>query len=513
MKRLTLCTICLGVFFLETWCLPILQHQGEEIYPDSINSRSFFQIDDSLLRISSPESYNRMRRAGVVYDTFSHIQKLHYTPNNPVTPHYLIITTPLLYDSLRTDIITYAEDVHAIYGYGIYLEVVDNPNPEQLKSLIIDCRNNCYQNNLCGVMFIGSLGEAYYEIENDHGKHGYQNWPCDLYFMDLNGNWIDSDNNGIYDQHTGDVAPEIFLARLSVQGLSAVGEEIPAIRKQLRKSHDFWWKADYNVSDKALCYIDDDWCMDYRFPLYDLNPIYGPNNIVNIRYCYTSSPFSPSDYLTRLSQNVYGFTLLASHSNPILHQFTNGDILISDILNNNSGCYLFNLFCCCACNWTSSSNPNYIGGAYLFNNGKTIAVVGTTKIGGMCGGNEFYSQFPSKNVGESFLYWWKTHCGNSHDNTTVYWHYGMTILGDPTIRLAHKVSDVCVNDLVLTSYPYMNLSNLVIFRAASTITVSDDFFIPQGVHVIFDAPQVIFEDGFTCPVGSSIETRHEGCEL
>ena len=513
MKRLTLCAICLGIFFVEVWCLPILQHPRKELYPDSIDSGSFFQIDDSLSKISSPESYNRMRRTGVVYGTFSHIQKEHFTPNNPESLNYLIITTSTLYDALRTDIITYAEDVHAIYGYGIYLEVVDNPNPEQLKSLIIDYWNNCYQNDLCGVIFIGSLGEAFYEIENDHGKYGYKNWPCDLYFMDLDGNWIDSDNNGIYDVHTGDVGPEIFMARLSIQGLSAVGDEIPAIRKQLRKSHDFWWKSSYNVSDKALCYIDEDWCYDYRFPLSDLNPIYGSNNIVNIRYCYTPE-FSPSDYLTRLSQNIYGFTLLASHSTSILHQFTNGNIYVPDILNNNSGCYLFNLFCCSACNWTSSTYPNYMGGVYMFNNGKTIAVVGSTKIGGMYGGsNYFYSQFPSKNIGESYLYWWNTYCGNSHTSTTVSWHYGMTILGDPTIRLAHKVSDVCVNNLVLTSYPTYNLSNLVIFRAASTITISGDFFIPQGVHVIFDAPEVIFEQGFTCPVGSSIETRHEGCEL
>jgi hypothetical protein len=43
--------------------------------------------------------------------------------------------------------------------------------------------------------------------------------------------------------------------------------------------------------------------------------------------------------------------------------------------------------------------------------------------------------------------------------------------------------------------------------------VSSSFTIPQGVHVIFDAPEVVFENGFLCPAGATFETRNEGCEL
>ena len=95
----------------------------------------------------------------------------------------------------------------------------------------------------------------------------------------------------------------------------------------------------------------------------------------------------------------------------------------------------------------------------------------------------------------------------------VSWNYGMTILGDPTIYLGHKVSDVCTNNLSLTSFPTNNTSNLVIYKAGTSINVSGNFIIPQGVHVIFDAPMVTFDPCFTCPVGASFETRNEGCEL
>jgi hypothetical protein len=50
-------------------------------------------------------------------------------------------------------------------------------------------------------------------------------------------------------------------------------------------------------------------------------------------------------------------------------------------------------------------------------------------------------------------------------------------------------------------------------KAGNKITVSGGFVIPQGVHVVFDAPEVVFDGTFTCPSGASFETRHEGPEL
>jgi hypothetical protein len=95
----------------------------------------------------------------------------------------------------------------------------------------------------------------------------------------------------------------------------------------------------------------------------------------------------------------------------------------------------------------------------------------------------------------------------------ISWYYGMTLLGDPTINFRHQVSDVCVENLTLTAFPSDDHSNLVLYRAGSSIYISDNFVIPSGVHVIFDAPIVTFANGFSCPLGASFETRKEGCEL
>lgn len=474
-------------------------------YPKSFHDGSIFHIDDSLLNVVWPNASIKPVSRAANRGIFSHTLRLHLTPNNTSTPYYLIVVENSLYSSISNEIKTYAEDAHAIYGYGIYVETVQYPTPEDVKSLILS-----YSNNLCGVFFVGDVGECMFEISNDHYEYGYKNWPCDLYYTDLDGIWTDSDSNGIYDGHSGDVSPEIFLGRLSTVGLSSSGNEADLIRRQLQKSHNYWWKSSYHTSNTALNYID----QIGAGALWLDNPslVFSSGNVTTIEYG-SNTNFSVSDYLSRISNSNYGFTHLAAHSTPDSHVFTNGYIWVFHIEEIDSYNYAYNLYCCSACNWTYGGALGYLGGAYLFNNGRTMTVVGTTKTGGMELPEYFYSEFPTHHIGDAFLNWRINVYGNYYSPSIVSWSYGMTILGDPIIDLRYEVSNKCVNNLVLTSFPNNNTSNLVLYKAGSSITVSGNFTIPQGVHVIFDAPNVSFDSNFTCPLGASFETRNEGCEL
>lgn len=478
---------------------------------DSIMDGSIFELDDILLDSVYPEASIKPTDIPVTNNNYSHSLKLHYTANNPNTPDFLIITPQSLYDSIHKEIKTYAEDLHTIYGFGIYIETVENENAGLLKSLI-----NNYQKNLYGVFLIGDLSECMFEIEKDYNNnvYGYKKWPCDLFYMDLNGNWSDTDTNGVLDTHIGDVAPDIVFGRLSATGLSSLGSEVSLIRKQLHKSHNFWWKSSFHSADTVLNYIYKDWL--HRFQSNYIASVFSTGLVDDIRNV-SGSPFSKSDYLNRLSLSQYGFVHLAAHSSPTLHTFKEdgGYIYLHEISESvlNNKCLAYNLFCCSACNWLAASSQGYLGGIYLFNNGRTLSVVGSTKTGSMLYSNLFYSYLSTRNIGEAFRDWWRTELGNSNTVNTISWNYGLTILGDPMINFRHQVSDFCVANLTLTSFPPNNFSNLVMFKAGNSIKVTDSFIIPQGTHVIFDAPQVYFEKGFTCPTGASFETRHEGCEL
>ena len=474
-----------------------------------------FNFDDSLLIASYPEA--GIKPVGTPQPApmlFQHSLKMHYTPKDTTYRNFLIITTESLYDSLSVELKTYAEDVHTIYGYGIYLETTTNASPYQVKNLIVS-----YQQNLIGVFLIGNIGECMFEISDDYSwlpnSFDYKTWPCDLYFMDIDGCWGDSDNNGTYDLHTGDVQPDIIFGRLSADGLSSLGSEVELIRGQLIKSHNFWWKSSYHSAQTALNYIYRDWVENRFFQQY-IASVFPSGNVVDIRDSLDIT-FSKSDYLYRLTQPVYGFTHLASHSGPTTHYFkqSGGNISLNEIMQSviYNNCYGYNLFCCSACNWLAANNQGYIGGVYLFNKGRTLALVGSTKTGGMLTSDSFYTSLSSKSIGEAFRDWWRTTMGNNHTNVEISWYYGMTLLGDPTIKFRHQVNDVCVENLTLTTFPSNDHSNLVLFKAGNSIYVSENFEIPAGVHVIFDAPVVTFANGFSCPLGASFETRNEGCEL
>lgn len=467
-----------------------------------------FQIDDSLLNIYDPESSVKPTQQ-IIYlpnDLYCD-EMIYFSPNDTSKSNFLILTTPILWDSLHNEIKTYAEDVHAIYGYGVYVDKVSTSSPEQLKSVIMS-----HKNKLCGVILIGDFVACMFESDNDYNQYGYRKWACDLFYTDLDGEWLDADTNGIYDHHSGNVAPEIYLARLSTSGLSALGNEVYLIKKQLIKSHSFWWDASFFKQDTVLNYINKDWV--HSFPASDISHVFSTNMVDDIRYGVDSC-FSKSDYLFRLSQSQYGFTYLAAHSSPTIHQFSDGNISVSQIKNISSNNYAYNLFCCSALNWLSSNYLDlYLGGAYLFNNGKTIAVIGSTKTGSMINGYYFYKQFDLKNIGSAFQYWWNHYYPvNYHSSYAISWSYGLTILGDPTIHFRHNVNNYCVNDLVLTSFPQNNHSNYILYKAGNSITVTNKFVVPVGVHIVFDAPSILFEQGFECPKGASFETRNEGCKL
>ena len=465
---------------------------------------SLFQNDNDLLNAEFPEASVKTYSVTPPSNNFTHTVQLYYTPKDTNTSRYLVLTTPTLYNELKNEIKRYAEDVHAIYGYGICVLSVENGSAEQLKSLI-----KSYEGDLCGVFFIGDLGEAMFEIDNDHGEYGYKTWPCDLFFMDLNGTWTDADGNGAYDAHSGHVTPEIFFGRLSARGAASMGSETDLIRCQLQKSHDYWWKSSHHPSSNILDYIDKDWPSTFNNS--QLSYVFSYSNVDLIKYGF-SALFSPTDYLNRITYSNYGFTHIAAHSSPTLHQFTNGYIYANDIKNINSSNYAYNLFCCSACNWLASNNC-YLGGAYLFNEGNTMAVVGSTKIGGMLGDNHFNSQFPTKHIGNALLTWWRNYPFSNNSLNTISWFYGMTLLGDPTINFRHQVSDFCGSSLVRTSFPSEDNSNLLLLKAEDSICVYQDFTIPQGVEVILDAPEVVIGNGFYCPNGSILEIRQEGCEL
>jgi len=121
-----------------------------------------------------------------------------------------------------------------------------------------------------GALFIGDIPTAWFQVRNDSFDSadfgGYAQWPCDLFYMDLDGEWRDDSvragyggagQDSIYDAHVGDVAPEIYVARLMPYGLSS---KLTRFRQYFRKNSAFRHDT-LRLPSKALFFIDDDWVL------------------------------------------------------------------------------------------------------------------------------------------------------------------------------------------------------------------------------------------------------------
>ena len=281
---------------------------------------------------------------------------------------------------------------------------------------------------LLGAVLIGPMPAAWYEIDDDYGDGEPAEFPCDLYYMDLDGNWIDSDRNGLFEDHkdgNGDRAPEIFIARIDT---SMHGEDERYSLLQNYFIRDLrYWNGEISLVHSGLTYTEDDWKV-YPDQTRSLSPLYQSayDSIIAPRT-------NRDDYLVRLADPVYDIVQLSCHSSSHAHHFTrSGQLFYHQVQEAPPAAVFYNLFACSSARFTET---NHLGGAYLYNDtSRALAVVGSTKTGSMLGFSNFYTPLAqNRSLGEAFLQWFQAMA--PYDFWEVCWHYGMCLLGDPLVTL------------------------------------------------------------------------------
>lgn len=424
--------------------------------------------------------------------TFSSNQK-----RSIVIDHYLIFVNEDLYDTLEDKIFRYASDIaQSFENYDILIIKVNGGNHTDIKDLILTHRTN-----LRGVTFIGEIPAAFFEIANDHNKYNYRSWPCDLYYMDLDGIWGDIDGNGIFDTHTGNIKPEIFVGRISAKNMGKNVSEIDCLNNYFDKNHDFWSGTTIINNKLGLSYTDKDWVNSSGFKT-DIQYLYGGANYV--AKSFGDSGFGKAEYLGILRDQSYEFIQLSCHASPTYLSMSGGGISSNEIFTNGTDAIGYNLFCCSACNWTAipeSASYCYLAGAHIYNpNKKSLVVVGSTKTGSMLKFKNFYTPLAQKkSIGEALKIWWNA-LPNEAENYRISWYYGLTIIGDPMINFFHKASGP--DQITLNGFDAENTSPLRNIVASSTI-IANNYIIPPNKQVTFNAPNVILNSGFTCSQGAT----------
>jgi len=361
-------------------------------------------------------------------------QKIYGFPLKDYPLVIIFIESELLTD-LSEEITLYNKTLGK-FGYETVMFQVSGVTPQDLKDEIINYWDEGY--NVCGSVLIGNLPTEWFHHENDF--YGPSEFPCDLFLMDLDGAWADTDSDEMYDSHTdgsGDTAPEIYVGRIDASKVP--GDEITILKKYFAKVYDFWSNAT-NQTLYGLTYTDKDWATyeDFRYDIgyayEDYEAIWYPN-------------VTRDDYVNNRIPNTYEFIQLSCHSSAQGHSFTTGGWASNDDIRSAPPRALFyNLFCCSSLRFTEY---NCLGNAYILDtNTPSLAVVGSAKTGSMLDFRYFYEPIGNgTSFGTAFKYWFEYEYPYSDDPggyNDISWFYGMTILGDPTL-IIHSIKNLPPN--------------------------------------------------------------------
>lgn len=336
----------------------------------------------------------------------------------------LVMVEKSIYSQIRDEVNEYINNI-GMTGYAVELIVADGGKPEEIKELLVASGAD-----LRGCIMIGRIPSAWFEVENDYDKYGHAEFPCDLFYMDLDGTWEDADGDNKYDTHkagAGDQQPEIFVARIDASGMDR--SEVELLKEYFDRNRRFW-NGELQFRKKGIAYTDDDW-----IEFADITD--GLSFLCTGTMDKVLAPATSRDDYTAvyLESPLYYVTQLACHSNAEAHFFSRGGTLdYPDVVKSKPGAVVYNLFCCSALRYSAGK---CLGKAYLFNEGTALAVIGSTKTGSMLYFRRFYEKLNENiNIGDAMVHWFGYSA--TYSSWSVYWHYGMTVLGDPMIYLKNR---------------------------------------------------------------------------
>jgi hypothetical protein len=349
-----------------------------------------------------------------------------------------IVIHDLLYRAIQGSFFVFVSDLENDgYAPNVYTAFNDG-NQAALKDILISEWNS---RGIAGSMLIGDLPVAWYEMDVwDH-----EEFPIDLYFMDLDGLWTDADEDGLYDRHLdgdGDMEADIWVGRLLALNLTDHGaDEVAMMNNYFDKNHRYRTGA-LRLQDRALAYIDNDWC------------IYGWEGEVALAYDNTHAVTDPyettrEDYMQRVREstdNRYENLLICSHSSPWVHALYWGDEPYDYSLFHNYEIEVidvqvlfYNLFACSNSRFVEQDD---MGNWYIFQTDNGLLSVGSTKTGSMLCFYGYYEPLGNgATFGEAFLSWCINHIETCAGGESRPWFYGMTLLGDPTLKLSRYMAD------------------------------------------------------------------------
>jgi hypothetical protein len=301
--------------------------------------------------------------------------------------------------------------------------------------------------DLTGALLIGDFPVPWFQVEDDSGN-GYQEFPVDLFYMDLDGVWEDNlykpasgpmqpGSDGIFDTHYADYPrttekPEIVIGRITPTPGMGTSDEV--VNNYLDKCYDY--RHDLNGVRKqfrALAYPDDDWHSWGQ----DIADVYLSQAYPDYLCISDINATTALGYRDLLNEHfslihVWVHSWSQGHAFRINNDTQSQYFYNHQILPAGANANFYLLFACGNSRYVEDQN---CAAMYAFLTQSGINTIGSTNSGGMLDYDYFYPALSQGiTFGEAFLKTFQ-HVGRTGFNADITgWYYGLTFNGDPFIQ-------------------------------------------------------------------------------
>lgn len=381
----------------------------------------------------------------LISPTLTSIQPAHAPSIEAENSLIIILVDSLIYNDTQLSVLRYKADIeNSGVAARIYqMDELPSKTPEGVKSLL----RQAMPDGLVGAVLIGNIPSVLYEIS-------IHTFPTDMFYMDLNGIWVDSDGNGVYDRHVGDIAPEIWIGRIKPP---SNGEEAALINNYFDKNHLYrngmfkipWWRA--------LVYLDDNgvnWAGDAKSSLSHV--------ATDIDVVTDPSTTSTTDYKRRLRDpSGYPWLYLTSHGASDHHTFQipgesgqpewDANVYSSDYAAIDPNILFYLLVVCYAARHTE---PEYLAGSIVFSKSRSLLAIGSTNLMFSMSFNEFFEALSQgQTIGAAFLEWLERQSQQYYQRLERYGYqlryYSLAIIGDPSLMLKRETRNISIRNVLV----------------------------------------------------------------
>lgn len=350
----------------------------------------------------------------------------------------LLVVEDSLYASIKTKLQRFVQDLQK-EGWGVLVYRFGSGTAQSLRAYLRSRHKE--KGGLAGALFIGDIPYIVYEMMqswDNNTSWEYEDFPCDIYYMDVDGAWSDSKTdqdvrpgNGKYDTRSGNLGLEIWVGRLQTSNLTCLGTEAGVLNNYFEKNHLFR-TGGLGTAPSALVYDDDDWSGMGTDDKSNLKKIFSGVTEISDKEKTTAA-----DYKTNRLPAPLEFIYTRSHGWPGGHGYyrnskANFDyVLCAEYVKIVPKALFYSFFVCSGCDFTAADN---LGGVAAFNLQSGLLAYGSAKTGGIWVDDWFFETLAQGGTfGAAFVRWFN-HAQTTYPDYAPRWWYGMVLVGDAALR-------------------------------------------------------------------------------